>query len=170
VDETSTNTAMTARYAYAPRGRRANASAPRNLGPNVTLVSALTLAGSGPAFVIEGALTSEGFTTYVEQLLVPALRPGQIVLLDNLAAHTGRRVRDLVEQAGCTVRFLPPYSPDFNPIEWAIAKLKALLRLRAARTFEALLVALRDALAAITAADARGWFYGCGYVAHGQPL
>jgi transposase len=170
VDETSTQTAMTLHYAYAPRGRRANASAPRNHGPNVTLVSALTLAGSGPALVLEGALTTEGFMAYIEQLLVPVLRPGQVVIVDNLAVHTNARIRQAIERAQCTLRFLPPYSPDFNPIEWAIAKLKAKLRRAASRSFETLVLAIRDALAAITPADARGWFYGCGYVPLGQPL
>jgi transposase len=155
---------MTVHYARSRRGTRANARAPRNHGPNTTLVSALTLAGIGPAMVVEGATTTEVFEAYVSQVLVPWLRPGQIVILDNLSVHTGERVRRWIEDAGCRLHFLPAYSPDFNPIEWAFAKLKAWLRRVMARSREALLMAIGDGLAAITPADTRGWFYGCGYI------
>lgn len=155
---------MTTRYAYAPRGLRANTRAPRNHGPNVTVLAAMTTRGMGPAMVVPGPPTTAVFVAYVAQVLVPALHPGQVVLLDNLAAHTGARVRALLEAAGCELRFLPPYSPDFSPIEWALAKLKAGLRRAQARTFDDLLSAIGQGLAAITAADTRGWFYGCGYL------
>ncbi len=170
LDETGTNTAMTQRYARAPRGERANGSAPRNHGPNTTLLACLTRGGMGPALLVEGATTTEVFTAYVDQVLVPWLRPGQIVILDNLAAHTSDRVRRHIEAAGCQVRFLPPYSPDFSPIEWAFSKLKTHLRVAMARTRDALERAIAAGLDRITAEDADGWFYGCGYVARRQPL
>lgn len=163
LDETGTNTAMTPRYGWAPSGRRATGAAPRNHGPNVTLVTTLSLAGLGPAMVIDGSMTTLAFEAYVAQLLVPTLRPGQIVILDNLAAHTGTRVRALIEDAGCTLRFLPPYSPDFNPIEWAFSKLKTWLRQQAARSSDTLDAAIAQGLDQITPADAFGWLTGCGY-------
>jgi transposase len=163
VDETSTNTAMTPRQARAPRGARAVGSAPRNHGPNVTLVAALTPAGPGPALAVPGAADGAAFELYVGELLAPTLRPGQVVVLDNLSVHRGTRVRELVEAAGCRLLFLPAYSPDFNPIELAFAKLKPALRRAAARTFDDLVGATGAALAAVTAADARGYFAHCGF-------
>jgi transposase len=170
VDETGTNTAMSQRYARAPRGERAHGRAPRNHGPNTTLLACLTRAGMGPAMLVEGATTTEVFRAYIEHCLVPWLRPGQIVILDNLAAHTGERVRHLIEAAGCRLRFLPAYSPDFSPIEWAFSKLKTGLRATLARTRDALERAIASGLDQISADDAEGWFYGCGYVARRQPL
>ncbi|RIK41592.1 MAG: hypothetical protein DCC58_12260 [Chloroflexi bacterium] len=115
LDETSTNTAMLARYARAPRGQRAAAQAPRNHGPNVTLIASLALDGPGPALVVEGAVTSEVFLAYVEQVLPPWFVLGQQVILDNLNVHTHGRIRTLIEAVGCTVRFLPAYSPRLLP-------------------------------------------------------
>lgn len=169
-DETGTNTAMTPRYGWAPSGARATGSAPRNHGPNVTLVTTLSLAGLGPPMVIDGPMTTLAFEAYVAQVLVPTLRPGQILVLDNLSAHTSQRTRTVIEAAGCTLRFLPPYSPDFSPIEWAFSKLKTWLRQAAARTSEALDAAIAAGLQQITRADARGWFTGCGYNVTSQPL
>lgn len=170
LDETGTNTAMAQRYARAPRGDRANGRAPRNHGPNTTLLACLTRSGMGPAMVVEGATTTEVFDAYVEQVLVPWLRPGQIVILDNLSAHTGPTVRELIEAAGCQVRFLPAYSPDFSPIEWAFSKLKAGLRTAMARTREALEQTIAAGLDQITSDDAHGWFFGCGYLPLRQSL
>ncbi len=164
VDETGTNTVMTERYGRAPRGQRANGSAPRNHGPNTTLLAGLTHAGMGPAMLVEGATTTEVFTAYVEQVLGPWLRPGQIVILDNLSAHTGERIQALIARAGCQVRYLPAYSPDCSPLEWAFSKLKTGLRATMARTRDELEQAIADGLDAITPDDAHGWFYGCGYV------
>ena len=163
LDETSTHTALTRRRARAPRGQRAVGAAPRNRGPNVTLLAALTPTGMGPGVVFEGAADRRAGEAFVEQFLVPSLRRGQVVVLDNLSAHKGERVRQLIEGKGCRLRFRPPYSPDFNPIELAFAKLKTRLRRVAARTFEALVAAIGDALDAITAADARGFFGHCGF-------
>ncbi len=136
---------------------------PRNRGPNVTLLAALTPTGMGPGVVFEGATDRRACEAFVEQFLVPSPRPGQVVVLDNPSAHKGERVRHLIEGKGCRLLFLPPYSPDFNPIELAFAKLKTRLRRAAARTYEALVAAIGDAIDAITAADARGFFGHCGF-------
>lgn len=161
---------MAARYARAPRGERANSTVPRNHGANTTVLGCLSLTGMGPAMLLDGATTTEVFEAYVAQVLVPWLRPGQIVIFDNLSAHTGERVRDLIAAAGCTVRFLPAYSPDFSPIEWAFSKLKTWLREAMARTVDELERAIATGLDRITADDTRSWFYGCGYVPLRQPL
>jgi transposase len=170
LDETGTNTAMTPRSGWAASGARATGSAPRNHGPHVTLVTSLSLAGLGPPLVIDGPMTTLAFEAYVAQVLVPTLRPGQIVVLDNLSAHTSQRTRALIEAAGCSLRFLPPYSPDYSPIEWAFSKLKTWLRRTAAHTSEALDAAIAAGLDQMTRADARGWFRGCGYDVPSQPL
>jgi transposase len=122
----------------------------------------------GPAMVLDGAINREAFEAYVEQSLLPSLVPGQIVILDNLAVHKSPRARALIESAGCQVRFLPSYSPDFNPIELAFAKLKQTLRGKAERTFAGLVAATGPALDVITAANARGFFTHCGYHLSGQ--
>lgn len=124
----------------------------------------------GAALVLDGAINREAFDAYVEQLLLPTLVPGQIVILDNLNVHKSPRARQLIEGAGCSLRFLPPYSPDFNPIEPAFAKIKQTLRGTAARTFPGIVAATGPALETITAADARGFFAHCGYQPSGQLL
>ena len=124
----------------------------------------------GPAMVLNGAINREAFEAFVEQSLLPSLVPGQIVILDNLAVDKSPRARRLIEEAGCQVRFLPSYSPDYNPIELAFAKLKQHLRGKAERTFTGLVAATGPALEAITAADARGFFAHCGYHLSGQFL
>jgi transposase len=129
----------------------------------VTLLAALTPTGIGPSVVFEGATDRPAFDAFVEQVLVPSLRPGQVVVLDNLSAHKGARARQLIEGVGCRLLFLPAYSPDFNPIELAFATLKTHLRAVAARTFETLVAAIGQALAAITGVDARAFFAHCGF-------
>lgn len=136
---------------------------PRNHDPVISLIAALTIDGPGPAMTLPGAVDGVAFEAYLRAGLVPTLRPGDIVVLDNLRVHQGRRVRDLIEGAGCHLLFLPPYSPDFTPIEEAFSKLKAFLRGVGARTQTALEQAIGEALATITAHDARGWFTHCGY-------
>jgi transposase len=163
LDETSTHTALTRLRARAPRGQRAVGAAPRNHGPNVTLLATLTPTGVGPGVVFEGAADRLACEAFVEQFLVPSLRRGQVVVLDNLSAHKGERLRRLIEGKGCRLLFLPPYSPDFNPIELAFAKVKARLRRAAARERPALAAAIGEALAAVTAAAARGFFAHCGF-------
>ena len=170
VDECSTNTSLSPIYGWSRRGQRVCFEAPRNWGANVTLLSSMTLEGMGPSLAVEGATTKAVFETYVERVLAPALSPGRIVVMDNLSSHKGSRIRELIERRGCELMYLPPYSPDLNPIEEAFAKLKALLRRAGARTREALLEAIGRALDAVSASDARGFFEHRGYHPLAQPL
>jgi transposase len=163
VDETGTHIALTPLYARAPRGQRAVGKVPRNTGANTTLLASLSLDGMGEALILEGAAYGLAFEAYIEQMLAPSLRPGQIVVMDNLSIHQGARVRQAIQAKGCQLLFLPAYSPDFSPIEEAFSKLKAVLRRIGARAHEALFEAIAQALLTVTAADARGWFTHCGY-------
>lgn len=177
VDECGSNIALTPLYARAPRGQRAYGAVPRNWGKNTTLITGLTLDGIQAPMILEGAVDTLAFETYVEQVLVPSLKPSQIVVLDNLSVHKGEHVRQAIEAKGCQVLFLPAYSPDFAPIEEAFSKLKTWLRRLQARTREALEEAMAQALSQITAQDAHGWFWHCGYLpkkpekgsAHAEP-
>ena len=163
VDETGSHIAMTPLYAYAPRGQRAIGKVPRNYGANMTLMASLSMQGMGEALILDGAADAAAFEVYVEQLLAPSLKPGQIVILDNLSIHQGPRVRQAIEARGCRLLFLPAYSPDFSPIEEAFSKLKTFLRRQGVRTRDALQDAIAQALTLITAQDALGWFTHCGY-------
>jgi transposase len=163
VDEMGTNTSLSPIYAYSPKGQRAYCSVPRNRGPNTTLLSCMSLEGMGPTLAVEGATNREVFEAYVEWVLSPKLRPGQVVVMDNLTAHKGERVRELIEERGCELLYLPPYSPDFNPIEEAFAKIKGLVRKAEARSREALVEAIGKAISALSAHDALGFFEHCGY-------
>ena len=125
--------------------------------------------GHGACLAVVGSTTKAAFEAYVERVLAPSLRPGQVVVLDNLGAHRGERVRELVEARGCSLLFLPPYSPDFSPIEEAFSKIKALLRRAKSRTRATLVEAIGRALDAVGAGDARGWFGHCGYRPVAQP-
>jgi transposase len=164
VDECGSNIALTPSYARAPKGQRAHGSVPRNRGKNTTLIASLTLEGMGEALILEGSANGAAFETYVEQLLAPSLRTGQIVVMDNLQAHKRERVRQVIEDKGCQLLFLPAYSPDFSPIEETFSKLKIFLRRVGARTREALEEAICQALLTVTARDAHGWFTHCGYL------
>jgi transposase len=164
LDECGSTIALTPLYARAPRGQRACGAVPRNWGKNTTLIAGLSLAGIQAPFVLEGAIDTLAFETYVEQVLAPSLRPGQVVVLDNLSVHKGERVRHMIEARGCQVLFLPAYSPDLTPIEEAFSKLKTWLRRLGARTREALEEAITQALEQITVQDAHGWFWHCGYL------
>jgi transposase len=130
----------------------------------------MTLSGMGPTLAVEGATTARVFETYVEKVLVPSLKEGQIVVMDNLGAHRPKRIGELIEQQGCELVYLPAYSPDLNPIEEAFAKIKNLLRKAAVRTKEALVEAIAAALSAISAQDAQGFFEHAGYRPTGQLL
>jgi transposase len=163
VDEMGTNTSLAPLYAWSRRGERAFASVPRNWGANVTLLASMSAGGMGPCLAVEGPTTREVFEAYLKGVLAPSLKPGQLVVMDNLSSHKGPRVRELIEEKGCEVLYLPPYSPDLNPIEEAFAKLKALLRRAGARTREALIEAMGRSLDAVTASDARGFFEHRGY-------
>ena len=163
VDEAGVNRAMTPRYGRSPRGERCFGEAPRNYGQNTTLVGALTVEGISACLQVEGAATIEVFTAFIEQVLLPVLPPGQVVLLDNLSVHRRSRVEALAEQAGARVLWLPRYSPEFNAIEQAWSKLKGLLRRWEVRTEAALDEAISAAFGAITASDARDWIRHAGY-------
>jgi transposase len=168
VDECGTHTTLAPIYGYAPRGERLRLSVPRKRGKNTTVLSSMTLSGMGPSLAVEGATTARVFETYVEEVLVPSLHTGQIVVMDNLGAHRPKRIGQLIERQGCELLYLPAYSPDYNPIEEAFAKLKQLLRKAAARSKEALVEAIGAALSAITTADAKGFFEHAGYRPAGQ--
>src|SRR5215212_2424242 len=165
VDEMGTNTSLAPLYSWSPKGERAFCSAPRNWGANVTLLASMSARGMGPCLAVEGPTTREVFEAYLKEVLVPSLKPGQAVVMDNLSSHKGSRIRQIIEGGGCELIYLPPYSPDLNPIEEAFAKLKALLRRAEARTREALMEAMGRALDAVTANDARGFFDHRGYCA-----
>jgi transposase len=164
VDESGSNVALTPLYARAPRGQRAHGSVPRNRGKNTTLLASLSVEGIGASMLLEGATNAAAFEIYLEQILLPSLAPGQMVVMDNLSAHKGARVRQLIEERGCQLLFLPAYSPDFSPIEETFSKIKAYLRRVGARTREALQEALAQSLETVTSQDARGWFAHCGYL------
>ena len=117
VDEMGTHTSLAPLYAYSPRGKRASFKVPRNRGKNTTLVASIGWEGMGPSMAVEGSTTKEVFEAYLERFLAPTLRPGQVVVMDNLSAHKGERARKLIEERGCELLFLPPYSLDFNHIE-----------------------------------------------------
>ncbi len=160
----TTNIALAPLYARAPKGERAFGKAPRNWGKNVTLIAALSARGGvGATMSFEGATDALAFETYVEHFLAPSLKEEDVVVMDNLQVHKSSRVRDLIERAGASILFLPPYSPDFSPIEEAFSKVKAILRRCEARSREALLEAMGRALDAVGRRDALGWFEHCGY-------
>jgi transposase len=163
VDEMGTNISLSPLYAWAKKGQRAYCSVPRNRGTNTTLLSSMSAEGMGPSLTVEGATTSVVFEAYVEQVLGPTLRKGQVVVMDNLSAHKGERVRELIEERGCFLIYLPSYSPDLNPIEEAFSKIKRLLRKAEARTKEGLVEAIGWALSVVTSRDARAFFEHCGY-------
>jgi transposase len=170
VDEMGVNVSLFPLYAWSRKGERATASVPRNWGRNVTLLASITRGGLGPCLAVEGSTTRGVFEAYLERVLAPTPRPGQVVVMDNLSAHEGGRVKEVAEAAGCGLLYLPPYSPDTNPIEQAFSKVKGLLRRSEARTREALVEAMGRALNAVSARDARGFFGHCGYRQVGQPL
>lgn len=163
VDEMGVHTSLAPIYGYASKGERLNLSVPRNRGKNTTLLSSMTIEGMGPSLAVEGATTAKVFETYVERVLAPSLESGQLVVMDNLGAHRPTRIRELIEQRGCELLYLPAYSPDYNPIEEAFSKVKNLLRKASARTKEALIEAMSAALSAVTAEDALGFFEHAGY-------
>jgi len=142
---------------------RAYCSVPRNRGKNTTLLASMSVRGMGSSLAVEGATTAAVFETYVERVLAPTLRKGQVVVMDNLSAHKGEKVRELIEGRGCELLYLPPYSPELNPIEEAFSKIKGLMRKAEARSREALLEALGAAILALSAQEARGFFEHCGY-------
>jgi transposase len=164
VDESGYNLNLTPRYARAPRGERAHAKLPRNVPANTTVIAALSSTGMTATMLVSGATDHYVVEAYVEHVLGPSLRPGQVVVLDNLSAHKRADLEPLLARYECQVWFLPPYSPDLSPIELAFAKIKQAVRRAAARTGEALEAAIAQALNLITASDAQGFFAHCGFV------
>jgi transposase len=166
IDESGLNLAMTRLYGRAPRGERVLGSAPQNYGPNVTLLGALSCTGLEAVMMIEGATDADVFRAYVREVLGPTLRAGDIIIADNLSAHKAAGVQEAIAATGARLLYLPPYSPDLNPIEQCWSKIKAFLRAAKARTREALDMAVALALATVTESDARAWFAHSGYVLH----
>jgi transposase len=163
LDESGVTTEMTRRYGRAPRGERVAEGVPAGHWRTLTLLAALTTEGVRASMMIESPTDGDVFLAYVEQILCPRLEPGHLVILDNLAAHKLAGVRQLIESRGAQVLYLPPYSPDFNPIEQAWSKLKQLLRAAKARLLANLESAVAQAIAAITPENALAWFRHCGY-------
>lgn len=150
-------------YGRAPRGERCRAPVPHGHWKTTTFVGGLTLNGVVAPMTVDGAMTGAAFLAYVEKVLAPTIKPGDIVVLDNLPAHKPVAIREAIEAAGAVMLFLPPYSPDFNPIEMAFSKIKALLKKAAARTVHQLWDAIRNAIDTVTPQDARSFFTACGY-------
>jgi len=154
---------MTRLYGRAPRGQRVIEHAPGGHWCTTTMLGALRYDRFEAPLVIEGAMDSVVFRGYVERMLVSTLHPGDVVIMDNLSSHKTRGVQEAIEAAGAAVRYLPPYSPDFNPIESMWSKVKQHLRSAAARTHRRLVIAVGDAMRSVTSEDCRGFFTGCGY-------
>jgi transposase len=163
IDETWASTNMARRYGRAPRGRRLRVGVPHGRWKTTTLVAGLRRSGVVAPLVLDGPINRAAFEAYVEKVLVPALRPGDVVILDNLSSHKGSRVREMIEAAGARLLYLPPYSPDFNPIENAFAKLKALLRKAAERTVEGLWTAIGRLIEVFTPTECANYFAAAGY-------
>jgi transposase len=171
VDECGTNTSLSPLYAYSPKGQRARCFGAAQPGrEHHAAFSSMSTEGMGPSLAVESSTTREVFEAYVEHVLAPSLRAGQVVVMDNLSSHKGGRVSELIEERGCELLYLPPYSPDLNPIEEAFAKVKASLRKFEARAREGLVEAMGRALDAVTARDARGFFEHRGYRVAAQLL
>ncbi len=164
VDESGAKTNMTRLYGRAMAGQRAIDNTPCGHWCTTTMISSVRLNGSTACMVVDAATNKDIFEAYIEQILLPTLKAGDTVVLDNLAAHKSQRVRELIKSVGAELWYLPAYSPDLNPIEKMWSKVKSILRTLKARTKEALIQAVAKALEMITASDAKGWFESCGYV------
>lgn len=163
LDETGASTKMARLYGRSPRGQRCRAPIPHGHWKTTTFTGALRLGGLTAPMVLDGPMNAAAFLAYVEQVLVPTLIPGDIVVMDNLPAHKPAHVRRAIEAAGALLLYLPPYSPDFNPIEMAFAKLKATLKKVAARTVAELWQAIAASLSSFTPAECRNYFAAAGY-------
>ncbi len=165
LDEFGAATNMTRTRARGPRGQRVACKTPHGHWKMLSTIAAMTVNGMLGGLSFDGATDTETFVTFVREGLVPLLRPGQVVVLDNLSAHKSAKIDELIESAGARVMRLPPYSPDFNPIEMAISKIKSLLRKLKARTMESLFEAIGHAFAAVSATDAMNFIRHSGYSA-----
>lgn len=166
IDESGVNISMTRLYGRAPRGERVVGSAPQNYGENLTMLGALSATGLCALMTVDGATDGDVFNAFVREVLAPTLVAGDIVVLDNLGAHRSAAAREAVEARGARLVFLPPYSPDLNPIERCWSKIKTALRAAKARTRETLEEAIKQAIMTVSTSDARAWFKHCGYVLH----
>ncbi len=163
IDETGASTKMARLRGRAPRGERCRAAVPHGHWKTTTFVGALRLCGMTAPMVLDGAMNGPAFLAYVEQVLAPTLAPGDVVVMDNLPAHKLAEVRAAIEKTGAELRYLPPYSPDFNPIEMAFSKLKSLLKKAAARTKDDLWQAIATGIDAFTPAECQNYFAAAGY-------
>jgi transposase len=163
IDETWASTNMARRYGRCLRGRRLRVGVPHGHWKTTTLVAGLRTTGIAAPFVLDGPINRVAFETYVEKVLAPELRPGDIVIMDNLSSHKGPGVREMIEATGASLLFLPPYSPDFNSIENAFSKLKAHLRKAAKRTIDGLWAAIASVIDLFTPAECRNYFKAAGY-------
>lgn len=171
IDETWATTNMTRRRGRCPRGERLVASVPHGHWKTSTFVAALRTTGLTAPLVLDGAINGEAFRAYVEQFLAPTLAPGDIVIMDNLGSHKVKGVREAIEERGATLLYLPPYSPDLNPIEQSFAKFKSLIRKAAARTREALWIAIGEIIPRFAARECKNYFADAGYVLSiGNPI
>lgn len=157
---------MTRRYGRAVRGCRVHDAVPGNHGRNITVLGALSCYGLDAVMTVEGAADAAVFRAYVQQVLAPTLKPGDIVVMDNLSVHKVAGIKQAIQAAGASLIYLPPYSPDLSPIEPCWSKIKEKLRGVKARTREALDAALAKIIGRISNSDARGWFAHCGYPVH----
>ena len=163
LDEAGSNLAMTRLYGRAAQGERVYDKVAQNYGENITMLACLSEAGLSAPMTVEGAVDGAVFLVYVEQVLAPTLVKGDVVVMDNLRAHKVKGIKEAIEARGAKVIYLPPYSPDLNPIEKCWSKVKTYLRAAKARTRQALEKALKEALLLVTEKDAQGWFASCGY-------
>ena len=170
VDEMGAHTSLAHLYGYSRKGERVHLQVPRNRGTNTTLLASMTLGGMGETMAVEGSTNREVFEAYIEHVLAPTLEDGKVVVMDNLSSHKPARVKELIEERGCELIYLPAYSPDLNPIEEAFSKLKGMLRRAGARTKDALVEALGEAISAVSAQDAQGYFEHAGYRPQAQLL
>ena len=163
LDESSVNLSLTRLSGRAAPGERVVDSTPLHSGPQTTTLAVIDLAGISAPLVLPGAVNGTVFYGYLQHCVVPTLQPGDVLVMDNLSAHKVAGIEDLIRACGAHLLYLPPYSSDFNPIEWAWSKVKTNLRRLKARTFPDLIEALKQALLAISPQDIRGWFAHCGY-------
>lgn len=166
LDEAGSHLAMTRLYGRGAKGERVIATVPQNYGENITMLASLSLSGVAAPMTVSGAVDAIVFKIYIEKVLCPTLAEGDVVIMDNLPAHKVAGIQALIEAKGARLIYLPPYSPDLNPIEKCWSKIKTYLRKAKARTREELEQALREALLSVTAEDAHGWFTSCGYPVH----
>lgn len=163
IDESGAKTNMVRTHGRCPRGERLLCSAPAGHWKTTTMLAAIGLAGVEAPWTLDGAMDGDAFLVYIEHVLVPTLEGGEIIVLDNLSSHKHPRVAELIESAGAEVWYLPPYSPDLNPIEQMWSKVKQILRSLAARTWDDLFKAIGAALGEVTTDDLHGWFTHAGY-------